>query len=81
MRTTLTLEEDVAAKLRAEARRSGRSFKEVVNEFLRLGLNARKELKPAKPFVVRARAMVPLPGINFDNIEELLDQIEGPLRK
>jgi hypothetical protein len=34
MRTTLTLDDDVAAKLRAETRRSGRSFRDTVNETL-----------------------------------------------
>jgi predicted nucleic acid-binding protein len=38
MRTTLTLDEDVAAKLQAETRRSAKSFREVVNETLRRGL-------------------------------------------
>ncbi len=37
MRTTLTLDDDIAAKLKAEARRSGRSFKAAVNDLLRLG--------------------------------------------
>ena len=45
MRTTLTLDDDVAAKLRAEARKSGRSFKETVNQVLRLGLHTGE--KPA----------------------------------
>jgi plasmid stability protein len=80
MRTTLTLDDDVAAKLRTEARRSGRSFKETVNHILRLGLNARKQ--PAlKPFTVRASAMGVRPGLNYDDIEGLLDQIDGPLRR
>jgi hypothetical protein len=38
MRTTLTLDDDVAAKLKAESRRSGRPFREIVNETLRRGL-------------------------------------------
>ena len=41
MRTTLTLDDDVAAKLKAEARRDGRALKEVVNDVLRRGLSAR----------------------------------------
>lgn len=81
MRTTLTLDKDVAAKLRAEARRSGRTFKEVVNEALRLGLNARKEPKPTKPFVVRARALGLRPGLNYDKINELIEQLEGPFHR
>ena len=36
----MTLDDDVAAKLKADARRSGRSFKEVVNDVLRRGLVA-----------------------------------------
>jgi hypothetical protein len=35
MRTTLTLDDDVATKLRAESQRSGHSFRDVVNETLR----------------------------------------------
>jgi len=81
MRTTLTLDDDIAAKLQAEMRRSGRSFKEVVNEFLRLGLLSRRELKPAKRFVVRARALAARPGFSYENIGELLEQLEGPAHR
>ena len=35
MRTTLTLDDDVAARLKAEARRTGKPFKQLVNECLR----------------------------------------------
>lgn len=78
MRTTLTIDEDVIAKINAEMRRSGKSFKETVNDALRTGLSVRKELKSAEPFKVRARSMGTYPGLNYDNIDELLEQIEGP---
>jgi hypothetical protein len=81
VRTTLTLDEDVRAKLEAEMRKSGKSFKETVNEVLRVGLTARREPKPAKPFEIYARDLGARPGLNFDNIEELLDQVEGPMRR
>ena len=42
MRTTLTLDDDVAAKLKTESRRAGRPFKEIVNETLRAGLASRR---------------------------------------
>jgi hypothetical protein len=80
MRTTLTLDDDVAAKLKAQARKSGQSFKETVNETIRLGLNARRAVAKPKPFKVKARPMGIRPGLNYDNIEELLDQIDGPGR-
>ncbi len=68
----------MAAKLRAEMRKSGKSFKETVNGFLRLGLTARREMQAAKPFKVRARPMGLRPGINLDNIGKLLEELEGP---
>jgi len=80
VRTTLTLDDDVGAKLRQEMRRSGRPFKQVVNEFLRLGLNARRELQPRRKFTVRTRPLGLPPGLSYDNVEELLDQLDGPLR-
>ena len=80
MRTTLTLDDDVAAKLKAEAHRRRRSFKETVNQVIRDGLNARKETR-LKPYKVRASAMGVRPGLDYDNIHELLDQLDGPLRR
>jgi hypothetical protein len=38
MRTTITLDDDVAAQLRRLARETGRPFKQVVNDALRAGL-------------------------------------------
>jgi hypothetical protein len=38
MRTTLTLDDDVAAQLQRLARETGRPFKQIVNEALRAGL-------------------------------------------
>jgi len=82
MRTTLTLDDDVAAKLKAETRRSGKSFKDVVNEYLRLGLYAKKTPPPGKPFRVEARDLGLLrPGLSLDNIGDLLEQLEGPVHR
>lgn len=81
MRTTLTLDDDVAAKLKAEARRSGRSFKETVNSMLRLALNRRRDVRPAKRFVVRPSVMGLKPGLSYDRISEVLDLIEGEDRR
>jgi hypothetical protein len=81
MRTTLTIDDDIALKLKAESqKKDGKSFKEVVNETLRLGLLARKESSEnAVPlFRVRSRRMGVTKGLNYDNIGELLDQIEEP---
>ncbi len=78
MRTTLTLEDDVAAKLKAESKRTGRSLKEIVNEYLRLGFLAKKSDRRPTPFRVQARDLGELrPGLSLDNIGEFLEQTEG----
>jgi hypothetical protein len=76
VRTTLTLDDDVAMRLQAEARRTGRSFKEVVNHTLRLGFV--RDGAKAKRFKVHARDLGALrPGLSLDNIAELTDAVEG----
>ena len=82
MRTTLTLDEDVAARLKAEARREGKPFKTVVNEKLRLGLDKGRKGRALPPFVVAAREMGPVrPGLSLDDVGALLEAAEGPLHR
>lgn len=79
MRTTLTLDDDVAAKLRAEARKTDRSFRETVNEALRRGLVTPRAAGGRRRFTVSARDLGELQaGVNLDNIGDLLERIEGP---
>jgi hypothetical protein len=77
VRTTLTLDDDVAAKLKAEARKTGRPFKETLNACLRAGLTLRKAARPATGFRVRPYDMGTRPGVSLDKISTLLDEIEG----
>lgn len=82
MRTTITLDEDVEKKLDAEVRRQkDTSFKDVVNETLRIGLLTKRELKAAEPFKVAARPMGRMPGLNYDNIGDLIEHLEGASHK
>lgn len=82
MRTTLTLDDDVAAKLQAESRRTGRSFKEIVNEALRHGLAARRPGATRKPFRVATRDLGALrPGLSLDSVANLLEEVEGPTHR
>jgi hypothetical protein len=76
----LTLDDDVAAKVREEMRRTGKSFKETVNENLRIGILFRDKVKPKK-FVVRAKEMGPGPASSFVNASELIDFLEGPTHR
>lgn len=68
MRTTLTIDDDVAAKLRHEMAKSQRSLKEVVNIFLRRGLQAPRDEDLASPFTVKARPMGLRSGFDLDDI-------------
>jgi hypothetical protein len=77
VRTTLTIDEDVAAKLAAEARRSGRPFRAVVNEALRSGLELAAP-RGLAPFTVEATDLGVRPGIDLDDIWGLIERVEGP---
>ncbi|MCC6474576.1 MAG: DUF2191 domain-containing protein [Burkholderiales bacterium] len=82
MRTTLTLDDDVAAKLKAESRRAGLPFREVVNETLRRGLAVRRIAGTRQAFTVAARDLGRLkPGLSLDNVAELIEQVEGALHR
>jgi hypothetical protein len=78
VRTTLTLDEDVAAKLKAESRKTGRPFRDTVNSCLRAGLSVQKQSAAARPFRVKAHDMGLRPGINIDKVSAMLDELEGP---
>jgi hypothetical protein len=51
MRTTLTLDDDVAAALKLRARNLDQPFKRVVNDAIRRGLNG---AEPRKPYRMKA---------------------------
>ena len=81
MRTTLTLDDDVRARLEQEVRRSGKSFKEVLNEYLRAGLMTSQTSKPRRKFVVRSWPMGLREELSLDCVAKLLDDIECPLHR
>jgi predicted transcriptional regulator len=82
MRTTITLDDDVAAKLKSLARKSGLAFRQVVNDALRRGLARPPAGRARAPFTVQARDLGALrPGLRLDNVAELLEQVEGPLHR
>jgi hypothetical protein len=75
MRTTLSLEPDVAQRLRAELASGKKSFKEIVNERLRLGFGLKKA-KQRPPFRVKAHSSAFLPGIDQTKLNQLVDELE-----
>ncbi len=82
MRTTLTLDDDVALKLKIESQRAGRPFREIVNDTLRRGLDSRRATSQRRAFEVTARHLGDLkPGLSLDNIAELIERAEGSLHR
>lgn len=77
-RTTLTLDDDVAHGLSHEARRTGRPFRAVVNEAIRRGLLT-EVTDP--PFALDAMDMALRPGLDLDDIEGVLEALDGPTRR
>jgi plasmid stability protein len=76
MRTTLTLDDDVAVKLKAAARH--RPFKVVVNEVLRAGLRALEKRTPSRrPYRTSGFDLGPSLVGSLDNVEEVLARAEG----
>jgi hypothetical protein len=76
MRTTLTLDEDVAAKLRQFAARRRLSFKEAVNSVLRRGLAAQeKKSRSAQPFRVPVFRSRFRPGVDPLRLNQLVDDL------
>jgi hypothetical protein len=80
VRTTVAIDDDVAKQLEQEMRQSGKPFKHVLNKTLRLGLAAAKQ-PPRKAFVVKPWNLQPPPGQSFDNVEELIEFLEGPYHR
>jgi len=77
MKTTLTIDDNISAKLKAKLKNSSdKILEDIVNETLRIGLYAEKDLKEAGKFQVRSRALGVNQGLNYDNIGKLIKQIE-----
>ena len=76
MRTTLTLDNDVADLAREVADATGRAFKEIINDALRRGLPDVKKPKKLPPYRTEPDHMgVPL--MPLDNIQEVLARLDG----
>jgi hypothetical protein len=77
MRTTLTLDPDVAAKAKKGAAKLRKPFRDVINAALRIGLE--EVLKPptGKRYRTKGRPLGLRGGLNYDNISELLARAEG----
>ncbi len=80
MRTTLTLDPDVARRLETEMKRSGEGMKAVVNRALRLGLGMTAKPAEPAPFQVEPHSFGFRPGTDLDRLNQLVDELEAEER-
>jgi len=73
MRTTITIDDDLAQRLKELARTSGRSFNEVTNEVIRVGLTIATN---QKPFQVEPKACGFKPGVDLLKLNQTYDDLE-----
>ncbi|MBI1872801.1 MAG: antitoxin [Acidobacteria bacterium] len=80
MRTTLTLDRDVAETLKKEMRRTGRGLKAVINDALRRGLRIGGKPPRSPRFAVQPHAFGVKPGVDPDRMNQLVDELEAEER-
>jgi hypothetical protein len=73
MRTTVTLDADVEAKLRQAVRERGQSFKKVLNDAIRMGLSERSSRRRYRAPV---RSLGIRPGIDLDHALSIASELE-----
>lgn len=77
MRTTLTIDDDLAGLLKERAREQGIPFKEVVNRTIRAGLGEpRGKRRGAAPRTI-PHAFGFKPGVDLDKLGQLVDELEA----
>lgn len=82
MRTTLTLDKDVAARLGQIARRRKQPLKTVVNEALREGLSRlERPALPGRAFRTTGFDLGPSLVGSLDDVDEVLARVEGERRR
>ena len=77
MRTTLTLDDDIADSLKERARLLDISFKQVVNDTLRRGLSPSGDQTPPRRYRVVPNRSGLVPGVDPLKLNQLNDQIEA----
>jgi hypothetical protein len=76
MRTTLTIDPEIADRLKQEAALGKRPLKAIVNEALRRGLGL-EPAKRSKPYCVNPHSSGFLPGIDPGKLNQLADELEA----
>lgn len=77
MRTTVSLDPDVARLLGEESHRTKKSFKETLNAAVRVAYGQKAKFENAPPFLVESRPMGLRGGIDPSRLNSLLDELDA----
>lgn len=76
MRTTLTLDDDVADFIDEKSRAQNKSFNQVVNETIRLGMGQTAESVDTHEFRVKPNSSGFVEGVDTVRLNQVLDDID-----
>ncbi|MBC9868661.1 MAG: hypothetical protein F7B06_05765 [Opitutae bacterium] len=77
MRTTLTLDDDVADFLKEQSRLHNKTFKQVVNEAIRRGIAPNQREAALPEFKVVPNRSNLFPGVDPNKLNQYNDQLEA----
>lgn len=77
MRTTLTIDEDVAAKAKEAIRVTGMPFKSLINRALRIGIDQVISPPKTRPYHTKGTPMGLHKGLSYDKVADLLSLSEA----
>ena len=77
MRTTLTIDEDIAVQIEELRRRNGYSLKKAVNQLLREGLRSEARPMKSKRFRTKPTRLGLKPGYDATKLNQLADELEA----
>ena len=76
MRSTITIDDDIAARIEERRRTDGQSLMQVVNQLLREGLRSSERPHEARPYRTKTHGLRLRPGFDAVRLNQLADELE-----
>jgi hypothetical protein len=77
IRTTVTLDEDVLERVKHESRSRGVSFRDTLNDLLRIALLQQEQKPQGRKLKITPFPMGYSRNLNYDDVESLIEYGEG----
>jgi hypothetical protein len=81
IRTTVTLDEDVLERVKHQSQSRGASFRDTLNDLLRIALLQQEQKPQGRKFKITPFPMGRRSNLNYDDVESLLEYGEGELHR